>query len=179
MAPPSLTLGRPPPVGSHHLPEGGGSGPRLDVPGDVPCRGGPSRIWFSSSPTQHRTTTHPVSFPPCVLAGFGSTQKRFVGHFARRFPVPVHRYKDHHRPLRNTSMRPICIPSVMFRVSTPWVWVTGDRGSGRPGPGSPTPNSPHSPVWAQAIRFFPTLGNRAKQCAGRSRSGSGGGVRLI
>ena len=34
--------------------------------------------------------------------------------------------------------RPICISSVMFRVSTPWVWVTGNRGSGRSGPGSPT-----------------------------------------
>ena len=34
-------------------------------------------------------------------------------------------------------MRPISILSVMFRVSTPWVWGTGVKGSGRPGPGSP------------------------------------------
>ena len=39
---------------------------------------------------------------------------------------------------------------------------------------APRDRFPHSPVWAQAFRSFPTLGNLAKQCAGRSQSGSGG-----
>ena len=35
--------------------------------------------------------------------------------------------KDHRWPLKNTSIRPVSIPCVVFRISAPGVWA---RGSG-------------------------------------------------